>query len=67
VLVSRPDSGGAPDRSAREESRRQRRLAEVFGDSMPDTTGDEREPDGSREGHDQEKWLREQIPPHHGS
>lgn len=63
-------SGSEPrkqDRSAREEARRRRRLAEVFGDAMPDTTGDERDPDGSREGRDQEQWLREQIPPHHGS
>jgi hypothetical protein len=62
--VTEPD---ATDRSAAEESRKKRRLAEVFGDSMPETTKDERDPDGSREGRDPEQWLREQVPPHHGS
>ena len=69
--MSRLDSGnpedGPEDGTAREESRRRRRLAEVFGDSMPDTTRDERDPDGSREGRDQDQWLRDQVPPHHGS
>jgi hypothetical protein len=53
------------------EWRRRRRLAEVFGDVLPDTTSDEREPgaadqatdSGSRSG---DRWLREQVPPHHG-
>ncbi len=57
----------APEGSAAEQSRKKRRLAEVFGDPMPDTTEDERDPDGSREGRDLEQWLREQVPPHHGS
>jgi hypothetical protein len=43
---------------------RKRRLDEVFGDVLPDTTSDEREdPDG---GEASERWLREQVPPHHG-
>ena len=47
---------------------RKRRLAELFGDVLPDTTADERDPaDGSppREGRG-DVWLREQVPPHHG-
>ena len=45
---------------------RRKRLAEVFGDTLPETTSDEREdaPSGDRE---QDRWLREQVPPHHGS
>ena len=50
---------------------RRRRLAEVFGDVLPETTSDEREPDPSESGSGtgEEKtdaWLREQVPPHHG-
>ncbi|MEO6512050.1 MAG: hypothetical protein ABIO16_13710 [Nocardioides sp.] len=55
-----------PDTSGRDEAERGRRLAEVFGDVLPETTSDERdegsaEPDGSRDA-----WYRDQVPPHHG-
>jgi hypothetical protein len=46
---------------------RRRRLAEVFGDVLPDTTSDERDDpatDPARSGSD--AWLRDQVPPHHG-
>ena len=44
---------------------RKRRLAEVFGEVLPDQTGDdatepETQPDGA------EEWLKRQVPPHHG-
>jgi hypothetical protein len=47
---------------------RKRRLAEVFGDVLPDTTADEREPDEkSADSADRgDTWLKEQVPPHHG-
>ena len=48
---------------------RRRRLAEVFGDVLPDTTSDERddaEPVKESES-STDRWLREQVPPHHGS
>lgn len=47
---------------------RRRRLAEVFGDVLPDTTSDERDPsEGSPSAADRgDTWLREQVPPHHG-
>ena len=47
--------------------KRRRRLEAVFGDVLPETTSDERE-DGSPEpeGDAQERWLRSQVPPHHG-
>ena len=49
--------------TAEPEWRRRRRLAEVFGDVLPDTTGDER---GRGDGGTSEEWLRRQVPPHHG-
>jgi hypothetical protein len=39
-----------------------RRLEEVFGDVLPDTTNDEREPDGTAEPDEQ---LLADRPPHH--
>lgn len=43
-------------RRAREEAARRRRRAEAFGDAAPTRRG---ESAGDR-------WLREQVPPHHG-
>jgi hypothetical protein len=62
--------GGTPP--ADPDWERRRRLAEVFGDVLPDTTSDEREPDpgeSKSSGSDDkaEAWLREQVPPHHGA
>jgi hypothetical protein len=48
---------------------RRKRLAEVFGDVLPDTTSDEREPDrssGDAADDPGDRWLRSQVPPHHG-
>jgi len=46
---------------------RRARLDAVFGDVLPDTTSDERDP-GTRSGEDDtgDAWLRAQVPPHHG-
>ena len=70
--VNRPDD----DARERDEDRgaawrRRRRLAEVFGDSLPDTTSDERDPGerssrGGRGESSGDAWLRAQVPPHHG-
>jgi hypothetical protein len=52
--------------SADELRDRRRRLAEVFGDVLPEQTSDdlaEEAPD--KVGSD--AWLRAQVPPHHGS
>ncbi len=52
-----------------ERAERHRRLAEVFGDVLPDQTVDETGPDaGDRAGQTDaaEEWLRRQVPPHHG-
>lgn len=47
---------------------RKRRLAQVFGDVLPDTTGDERDPADEAEGATErsDAWLKDQVPPHHG-
>ncbi|MEO9323304.1 hypothetical protein ABFT23_07425 [Nocardioides sp. C4-1] len=47
---------------------RKRRLAAVFGDTLPETTSDERDDaDASGAGVDRsEEWLKRQVPPHHG-
>lgn len=56
-----------PDRPEADWERR-RRLAEIFGDPLPDTTSDERDPGSARERESaSDAWLRDQVPPHHGS
>ena len=54
------------NRSDESAEARRRRIAEVFGDVLPDTTGDERDPDAADERRDGDNWLRAQVPPHHG-
>ncbi len=55
-----------PDAPADRDKRR--RVAEVFGDVLPEVTSDERdEHDGdAADGSDSDRWLRAQVPPHHG-
>ncbi|WP_243056501.1 hypothetical protein [Nocardioides sp. SR21] len=45
---------------------RRKRLAEVFGDALPETTRDERDDDATAGESASDTWLREQVPPHHG-
>jgi hypothetical protein len=47
---------------------RRRKLAEIFGDVEPSVTSDERDdvPPASGESAG-ERWLKSQVPPHHGS
>lgn len=45
---------------------RRRRLAAVFGDVLPETTGDERDRSAGDREPSGERWLKEQVPPHHG-
>ena len=44
---------------------RRKRLADVFGDVLPDQTNDDRAPASQRDGKGDE-WYRNQVPPHHG-
>jgi hypothetical protein len=61
---------GEPEQPVEESVwRRRRRLAEVFGEALPETTSDERDdaPTPSSDGEDaKDRWLRSQVPPHHG-
>lgn len=48
-------------------AQRRARLDAVFGDVLPDTTRDERDPgEGRDEAERGDAWLRAQVPPHHG-
>jgi hypothetical protein len=38
----------------------------VFGEVLPETTSDERDPEGRDDQADGDSWLRSQVPPHHG-
>ena len=55
-----------PAEPAEPEWQRRKRLAAVFGDVLPDTTSDERDPDAGDAEAAGEAWLRAQVPPHHG-
>lgn len=58
-----PPSSAPPD-GPEPEWKRRRRLARVFGDVLPESTGDDR--DESNGSGYSERWWREQMPPHHG-
>ena len=63
------DDAPDPQRSAEPEWQRRRRLAAVFGDVLPDTTSDERDPGDPADASSEDagdRWLRAQVPPHHG-
>ena len=67
--MTAPDEGvPAPEDRHRSEEERRRRRAEVFGDVLPDSTRDDRDPDGAREpsGDATDEWWRSNVPPHHG-
>lgn len=50
------------------EAQRRARLDAIFGDVLPDTTSDERDPGTPAPGEvdPSDTWLRAQVPPHHG-
>jgi hypothetical protein len=58
----------APAPEGESEWVRRRRLAAVFGDVLPETTTDEREPTAgeSRSETPADAWLKDEVPPHHG-
>jgi len=62
-----PDEQKSASANADADWQRKRRLAEVFGDTLPDTTDDERDPAERAGSEDRgDTWLKEQVPPHHG-
>jgi hypothetical protein len=65
--ASSTDDAAETVESPETEWQRKRRLAAVFGDVLPDTTADERDPESRQQRDDaQDRWLRSQVPPHHG-
>ena len=64
------DQPAPPDPREREpEWQRRRRLEAVFGDVLPETTSDERDPETAADASTEDagdRWLRAQVPPHHG-
>jgi alpha-ketoglutarate-dependent taurine dioxygenase len=62
--------GSTPAQRAQAEAQRRRRLAEIFGDVIPEQTSDDSEPDDPADRRTdekaQEEWLKRQVPPHHG-
>lgn len=48
------------------EWKRRQRLAAIFGDALPEVTSDERDDTAPSREPAAEKWLKEQVPPHHG-
>jgi hypothetical protein len=56
-----------PRRTPETAAQRKARLDAIFGDSLPDTTSDERDPGSGRDEQERgDDWLRAQVPPHHG-
>ena len=53
------------DRKPESDWERRKRRAEVFGETLPETTTDERD-DAPAQEQGNDRWLREQVPPHHG-
>jgi hypothetical protein len=70
-MTEQPPRDESPAEPGSEESdwQRRRRLAAVFGDVLPETTSDERDPETPAEASGEDagdRWLRAQVPPHHG-
>jgi hypothetical protein len=63
--MSEPRDREPSEPAPESEWERRRRLAEVFGEVLPETTSDDRDPETERAG-DSEEWLKRQVPPHHG-
>lgn len=49
----------------KQKAERRRRLAEVFGDALPEQTSDDISPEAGDVAASEE-WLKRQVPPHHG-
>ncbi|AHH21542.1 hypothetical protein [Nocardia nova] len=65
----RPDddapAADRPERGRTRSAAEAARLARVFGETLPQTSSDERSSDGERPS-SPDDWLRSQVPPHHG-
>ncbi|MDT7683660.1 MAG: hypothetical protein QOG57_3970 [Pseudonocardiales bacterium] len=63
--LGEPEQAGPELGDAVRAAARRRRLAEVFGDVLPEATSDDRSESGSPAGAD-DRWYTENRPPHHG-
>ena len=57
------DTSPEPEAPEEPEWKRKQRLARIFGDVLPETTSDERESSAESAS---DRWLKSQVPPHHG-
>ena len=53
------------DLTPEQRAARRKRLAEVFGDVLPEQTRDDID-SGAGDSAASEEWLKRQVPPHHG-
>ncbi len=58
--------GDGTPQKADDLARRRRLREQVFGDVLPETTGDEREPGAGERSDSNDESLRHNVPPHHG-
>lgn len=65
VNPDRESPASSSETSAQDRERR-RKLAEVFGDVLPEGTSDDRADGWGERDRSDEDWLRSQVPPHHG-
>jgi hypothetical protein len=63
--LGEPERAGPELGDAVRAAARRRRLAEVFGDVLPEATSDDRSEGGPPAGAD-DRWYTENRPPHHG-
>jgi hypothetical protein len=63
--LSDDNGAGKKDKASGKKPVDKEALARIFGDVFPETTSDERDPQGSS-GSSDDEWLRRQVPPHHG-
>ena len=63
--LGEPERAGPELGDAVRAAARRRRLAEVFGDVLPEATSDDRSESGPPAGAD-DRWYTENRPPHHG-
>lgn len=64
-MNAEPEPRSGRGLTPQERAARRRRLADVFGDVLPEQTSDDAdEPQSQTDGSDE--WLKRQVPPHHG-
>ena len=62
---TKPEPTNPEQLTPAERAARRRRLAEIFGDVLPDQTSDDADEPQTQPG-GADEWLKRQVPPHHG-